>query len=365
MSRIVREDIATIARRLQTDAKVLGGKTILISGSAGFLGKYMVGALCRLNDTVLKKKPCRIIAVDNFITGKKHPDFDYSGRTDVLEVWADVSYPLPLREDVHYIMHAAGIASPVFYKKFPMETIESAISGVKNLLELARKSKDFKSFLFFSSSEVYGEPISSAIPTPETYHGYVSSTGPRACYDESKRMGESIATIYHDHLRIPTKIVRPFNVFGPGMNHDDRRVSPMFALTVLHGKQIPVHGDGLQTRTFTYVTDATVGFLQVLLKGKAGEVYNIGSDENEISMKDLAALFVSVAGGDASYKLIPYPEHYPAGEPQRRCPDITKARTELGFDPKVGLREGTRRFLEWCKYDSNYMGRDKKGNKSK
>ena len=365
MSNIVREDIASIAERIKKDARQLEGKTVLISGGAGFLGKYIVGTLCHLNDTVLKK-PCKIISVDNFITGSKHPDFDYSGRDDVLEVWGDITHPLPIREDVHFIIHAAGIASPVYYKKYPLETIESAIAGVKNLLELARKNTDFRSFLFFSSSEVYGEPHDDAIPTPETYHGNVSSTGPRACYDESKRMAESITSIYHEHFGIPTKIVRPFNVFGPGMSHIDRRVSPMFALQVLHGEAIPVHGDGHQTRTFTYITDAVTGFLQALFRGRAGEVYNIGYDKNEISMKDLAALFVKIAGGKARYELIPYPKNYPAGEPQRRCPDITKARTHLGFAPVVSLEEGVKRFLQWCRTDAAYsegvkVPRKKKG----
>ena len=136
---IVREDIAAIAKKFGPEAKKLEGKTILISGGGGFLGKYIVGVLCQLNDTIFAK-PCRVISVDNYITGQHHPHFNYRARPDVLDVWADVSHPLPVREDVHFIIHAAGLASPVYYKKHPLETIESAISGVKNLLELARKN---------------------------------------------------------------------------------------------------------------------------------------------------------------------------------------------------------------------------------
>jgi UDP-glucuronate decarboxylase len=353
MSQIVKGDIAAIAEGLGEEAKKFEGKTILISGGAGFLGKYIIGTLAYLNDNVFAK-PAKIISVDNFITGSTHPHFNYKGRADVLEVWADVSYPLPVREDIHYIIHAAGLASPVYYKKYPLETIESAISGIKNLLELARKQKDLKGFLFFSSSEIYGDPDQKAVPTPETYHGYVSSVGPRACYDESKRLGETIATIYNEQYGIPTKIVRPFNVFGPGMGHADRRVLPMFAYQALNKQVIPVHGDGVQTRTFCYITDAMVGFLKVLVSGKPGHAYNIGNAENEIAMKDLARLFADIEGGGASFSLVSYPDTYPAGEPQRRCPDLSKAREHLNYAPKVSLKDGIRRFIDWARTDERY-----------
>ena len=351
---IVRKDIATIAKNLGEEAKKFEGKTILMSGGGGFLGKYIIGTLCYLNDNVFST-PCRIISVDNYITGARHPHFNYQNRSDVLEVWADVTYPLPVREDVHYIINGAGLASPVYYKKYPLETIEGTVFGVKNLLELARKNKNnIKGFLFFSSSEIYGDPDPKAVPTPETYHGYVSSVGPRACYDESKRLGETISTIYEQQYGVPTTIVRPFNVFGPGMSHNDHRVLPMFAYRALNNESLPVHGDGHQTRTFCYITDAITGFLLVLLKGQPGHAYNIGNDENEISMKNLAELFTSFFDNKIAYDLISYPEHYPAGEPQRRCPDISKARSDLGFTPRVSLKDGLRQFIEWCKTDQNY-----------
>ena len=343
---IVTEDIKQIAKNLGRDAERFSGKTILISGGGGFLGKYFVGLFGYLNDNILTK-PCRVISVDNFITGARHSHFDYTGRKDVLDVWADITHPLPIREDIHFIIHAAGLASPVYYKKYPLETIESAVFGVKNLLELGRKNK-LEGFLFFSSSEIYGDPHPEAVPTPETYHGYVSSIGPRACYDESKRLGETISVIYHEQYGIPTKIVRPFNVFGPGMGHADRRVLPMFAYKILNGEPLPVHGDGHQTRTFCYVTDAISGFVQVLLNGEPGHSYNIGNHNNEISMKDLADLFISLAdehSNNASYELVSYPATYPGGEPQRRCPDLTKAKEHLGYVPKVSLEDGIRRFI--------------------
>ncbi len=350
---IVREDIATIAKKLGAEAKKLEGKTILISGGGGFLGKYMVGVLCQLNDTIFAK-PCRVISVDNYITGQYHPHFNYRGRPEVLEVWADVTQPLPVREDLHYIIHAAGLASPVYYKKYPMETIESAVSGIKNLLELGRKNKNLEGFLFFSSSEIYGNPTPAFVPTPETYHGFVSSVGPRACYDESKRLAETIAIVYHEQFGIPTKIVRPFNVFGPGMSPNDRRVLPMFTYMALHKKPIPVHGDGHQTRTMCYITDAIDGFLRVLVNGQPGHAYNIGNDGDEISMKDLATLITTLEGNGASYQLVSYPSNYPAGEPSRRCPDLTKARSQLAFQPQTSLSQGIARFITWCRNDPQY-----------
>jgi UDP-glucuronate decarboxylase len=349
---LVWQDILTITKNLGSEAKRFEGKTILISGGGGFLGKYLVGAFCCLNDTVLKT-PCKIISVDNYITGIPHPDFNFKGRSDVLEVWGDISHPLPIREPIHFIMHAAGIASPAHYKQYPLETIESAISGLKNLLEFSRRNP-VEGFLFFSSSEIYGDPDQAHVPTNETYNGNVSSIGPRSCYDESKRLGETISVVYQEKFGIPTRIVRPFNVFGPGMGYADRRALAMFAFKTLNNQPIPVHGTGTQTRTFCYITDAITGFIKVLLDGKDGEAYNIGNDLNEISVKDLAELFVRLEGNGGRYELIPYPKDYPAGEPQRRCPDLTKAKTQLAYQPKVTLQEGIHRFIEWCRTDPQY-----------
>ena len=350
LSPIIQQDIVTIATHIKDEAHKLSGKNILISGGAGFLGRYFLGVFKYLNDYVLDD-PCKVISIDNYITGERSDLFRYD--ENIMDMWGDVTYPLPAREDLDYIIHAAGLASPVFYMKYPLETIESAVTGAKNLLELARKNK-LQGFLFFSSSEIYGDPDPSAVPTPETYHGNVSSVGPRACYDESKRLTETICTIYQQQHGIPIKIVRPFNVFGPGMKHNDRRVVPMFSYQALNGQTLTVHGDGHQTRTFCYITDAMNGFLRALLKGKPGEAYNVGNHENEISMRNLAALFTELAPG-SSYETIPYPSNYPAGEPQRRCPDLTKSREELGYEPLVHMTDGLTRFLDWAKTQPAYM----------
>lgn len=357
LKRVVRpevvDDTAEIITKLGRDVHRFSGKTVLLSGGAGFLGRHITALVKRLNADVLEK-PCTLISVDNFITGDAKAHRAGAGADPhILNVWADVTHPLPLRQDIDFIIHAAGVASPVFYMKHPIETIESAVHGTKNLLELARKNPGLEGFLFFSSSEIYGDPDPSAVPTPETYHGYVSSVGPRACYDESKRLGETLVTIYHGRHGVPATIVRPFNVFGPGMGHNDRRVVPMFAYQAMNGRTIPVHGDGHQTRTFCYVTDAIAGFLLVLLNGKPGEAYNIGNPDNEISMRDLAKLFTEVIPG-ATHTLIQYPETYPAGEPQRRCPDLSKAKSHIGYESSVDLREGLARFVAWAEMQESY-----------
>lgn len=352
-SPIIEEDIATIGKTIAPEAGVLAGKTILISGGAGFLGRYFLGVFRYLNQNVLGN-PCRVISVDNYITGERDGVFGVNDDPQVLSLWGDVTAPLPVREPVDYIIHAAGLASPVYYQKYPLETIESAVLGAKNLLEIGKRNA-LKGFLLFSSSEIYGDPDPRAVPTPETYYGNVSSIGPRACYDESKRLAETLSSIYHQQFSVPVKIVRPFNVYGPGMKPDDRRVVPMFALRTLRGETLPVHGDGHQTRTFCYITDAITGFLKVLLLGRPGEAYNIGNDDQEITMGNLAKLFTELGETGARVETIPYPDTYPAGEPQRRCPDLTKARTHLGYTAGVSLRDGARRFLQWAKEQPKYV----------
>jgi UDP-glucuronate decarboxylase len=349
------QDVDLIIENLGEDVHRFAGKTVLLAGGAGFLGQHFIAVFRKLNETTLASRPCRVISADNYLTGAQSA-LHGSRDPHIVEVWADISYPLPVREDLHFILHAAGVASPVYYKRFPLETIESAVQGTKNLLELARRNKALEGFLFFSSSEIYGDPDPRAVPTPETYHGYVSSVGPRACYDESKRLGETITTVYQQQYGVPATIVRPFNVFGPFMKHDDRRVIPMFAYEALNGRPLPVHGDGTQTRTFCYVTDAISGFLKTLLRGTPGEAYNIGNAENEISMHDLAHLFSELLPA-SKVQLVPYPDTYPAGEPMRRCPDLTKAARRLGYASNVELRSGLTRFISWAHEQPSYQDR--------
>ncbi len=343
---IVQADIKQIVDSIGKDFNILEEKTIVITGGAGFLGKYMVETLAFLNSYYFKKK-CKIISIDNYIVTDKEK-FERNKNKNVQFKKHDVAKYLNIKEDVDYIIHAAGIAAPVFYQKYPLETIDVAVTGTRNLLELARK-KRVKSFIFFSSSEIYGNPAVGSIPTKETYKGNVSCTGPRACYDESKRMGETLCFTYYRLYNLPIKVVRPFNIFGPGMNLKDYRVIPNFLNSALHNKPIPVHVSGKQTRTFSYISDAVTAFFKVLLSNKRGEVYNVGNDHNEINMNQLAQLINKIFKYKLKINNIEYPRKYPADEPQRRCPDLTKIKKELGFKNKINLEKGLRRTIIWCR----------------
>ncbi len=338
---------------LKKEAKKLEGKTVLISGGSGFLGSYMNATLYLLNKKVLKKK-CKVISIDNYITGfRKNFLVDLENDKNFRFIHSDIRIPLNLHDKVDYIIHAAGLASPYYYKRYPLETIESTILGAENLLKLSRMVKP-KGFLFFSSSEIYGDPEPEHVPTPETYAGRVSSVGPRACYDESKRLTETLCLVHREVFGTPVKVIRPFNIFGPGMRHTDYRVIPTFLYRGLQRQNLPVHDKGYQTRTFCYVTDAMTAIFKVLLSGRPGEVYNIGNDKPEVTMYELASTICELLDNGAKPRKRPYPANYPAGEPQRRCPDLTKVRTELGYEPRVELKEGLKRTIAWFKAEYNF-----------
>ena len=336
-------DLVEITESLGPLAERFSGKTILIAGGRGFLGTAIVELIDVLNGTVLDR-PCRVVVIDNLIsTQYRTPD----ANDGVTFVQHDIVEPLEWPEHVDFVIHAAGIASPYYYRKYPLETLEVATAGTKNMLLLALEHK-VEGFLFFSSSEIYGDPDPRHVPIKESYRGNVSCTGPRAPYDESKRVGETLCQIFHQQHSVPATVVRPFNVYGPGMAEQDYRVLPNFASRVIAGQPLRIYGVGNQTRTFTYLTDGINGFLRALLIGTPGEAYNIGNPTPEISVVDLAKEIGAVLGRDVGFTFADYPDSYPSDEPMRRCPDITKARAQLGFEPAVDLREGLRRFLDWA-----------------
>lgn len=341
---IINEDIKIIVRELGELCKKFEGSTVLITGGAGFLGKYLVWSLVYLNKNILKR-PCKIIILDNFITGIKGT-LEEDENTIIME--QDISKPFKIEGNIDYILHAASIAAPLFYNKYRLETIDVGFIGTKNILELA-KEKKVKSFLFFSTSEIYGNPDPKFIPTPETYFGNVSCTGPRAAYDEPKRIGETLCMTYANMYNLPIKIVRPFNVFGPGMRFDDGRGAINFVVSALKGEKIPVYGDGKNTRTWTYISDAITAFFQVLLSDHNKEAFNVGSDEQEIEMKHLAQLVAGLVKNKniEVHNLEGPNEVYSKADVNRRCPDLTKIRTMIGFTPRVSLVSGLKRFIEW------------------
>ena len=343
--KVVKEDIKRITTQLKDLIPLLEDQTVLITGGSGFLGKYIVSTLLSLNNKGLKK-PCKIISVDNHITSEKESSTEKTPHLTLIA--QNIKRKLNHPGKVDYIIHAAGIASPIYYQKFPLETIDAAVTGTRNMLELAKKKK-VKGFLFFSSSEIYGDPTPNAIPTKENYKGNVSCFGPRSCYDESKRLGETLCYIYHNLYNLPIKIVRPFNIYGPGMGPFDHRVIPTFILKALTGGPIPVHSSGKQTRTFCYISDAVTGFFQVLLSGQSGQAYNVGSSDNEINMNRLANILKKVFKGSIEIENIDYPKDYPQDEPQRRCPDLKKIKKDVKYRPQVSLQEGLSKTVLWCR----------------
>jgi dTDP-glucose 4,6-dehydratase/UDP-glucuronate decarboxylase len=353
---IVKTDLAYMAERLSSEFGEMAGKRLLIIGGAGFLGYYLVQAALYYND-VSGKPPIQLTVFDNYMRGM--PDWlkALEGRKDLTLRKHDVIDALPADlPPQDYLIHAASIASPIFYRQFPLETMDANVNGLRLLLEYARdlavKGKPMSGFLFYSTSEIYGDPTPDNIPTPETYRGNVSCTGPRACYDESKRYGETLCVAFAQVHKVPVKMARPFNNYGPGLKITDGRVLPDFARDIFAGRDIVMLSDGAPTRTFCYIADAIVGYYKILVRGRPGEAYNIGTETPEISMAELARRVTAIAAEEFGYKgkvVLGKSDdaEYLTDNPNRRCPIITKARTELGYEPSIGPDEGLKRSLLW------------------
>lgn len=347
MDYIILEDSDCIIERLGDSNRRFDGKRILLTGAAGFLGVHFLGYFFRLNRSGRLSNGCEVTAIDNFIRGKPPWAKMLAEDDKVSLLKADIaaaSYTPPAAD---FVIHAASIASPTYYRKNPLATMDANVSGLRKLLDASVRVPP-QSFLFFSTSEIYGDPSPDAIPTPETYRGFVSCTGPRACYDESKRYGETLCSVFHREHGVPVKTARPFNNYGPGLKISDRRVIPDFFRNVLNDEPIVLLSDGSPTRTFCYVSDAIFGYLLLLLSGENGEAFNIGCDGPEISMKSLAELIVKVSGKSLEVVTRQADDaDYLSDNPTRRCPDIGKARERLGFTLKYPLEQGLRRTFEW------------------
>lgn len=344
---VIHNDILEIINRAKNDLTAFEGKTILIAGAAGFLPSYLVHILAFANTNLFKKK-CRVICLDNFKTGTAERLKPWRGRKDLRFLTRDVTKAVNLGEKVDYIIHGASIASPVWYRKFPLETIDANVSGTRRLLDLAKKDKA-KGFLYLSSSEIYGNPPKQFIPTNEEYLGNVSATGPRACYDESKRLAETLCMVYFRHFGVPVKIVRPFNVYGPGLRLDDGRVVPDFIRDALSKKTITIFSDGKATRSFCYITDAVVAILMLLASDVSGEAFNVGNDE-EVSVAKLAQVVNKVSGNESGIQFkVSTDKAYLTDNPQRRMPDLTKLKKAFKWLPEVSLVSGIDRTFKFYK----------------
>lgn len=350
-------DLEAACRQLAGEFGEMSGRSLMVTGGAGFLGYYWTLAVLHWNRTRAKGQPIRLVVVDNFKRGV--PAWLDSVRADPNLVLRTDDMCAPLPGDfpyAEYVIHAAGIASPPFYRRWPLETIDANINGLRNLLEAYRHPGPgrpaLRGFVFMSSSEIYGDPPASDIPTPETFRGLVSCTGPRACYDESKRFGETLCVVYAQQYGLPVKMARPFNNYGPGLKITDRRVLPDFMRAVIEQRDIVMLSDGSPTRTFCYATDAIAGYYKVLVRGRPGEAYNVGTERPEVTMASVAD---RVRGLGQQY--LGYPgkvirgvadeSDYLVDNPNRRCPVIDKSRADLGYDPQVGLEDGLYRMLSW------------------
>jgi dTDP-glucose 4,6-dehydratase len=294
----------------------------LVTGAAGFLGSHLCETLLAAGHEV--------IGMDNGVSGR------IENLEDVFYDEAFTFYDHDVTEFIHvsgeldYVLHLASLASPVFYRDNPIKTLKVGALGTHKTLGVA-KEKDAR-YLFTSTSEVYGDP--EVNPQPEEYRGNVDSYGPRACYDESKRYGESLVRAYRDQHDLEVRVARIFNTYGPRMRLDDGRVVPTFIRQALDGEPLTVHGDGDQTRSFCYVDDLIDGLVD-LLHSDADTPVNIGNPD-ERSIMELAEVIIELTDAEAGITHEPRPPD----DPSVRRPDIEKAKTEVGWEPAVSLRDG-------------------------
>ncbi len=307
----------------------MSGRRVVVTGGAGFLGSHLCRALLKQGDSV--------VAVDNLVTGSLANLEGLTGEPEFTFVHSDVSNFIHVPGPVDAVLHFASPASPVDFDRIPIQILKVGSLGTHNTLGLA-KDKGAR-YLLASTSEVYGDPL--VHPQPETYWGNVNPVGPRGVYDEAKRFAEAIVMAYHRHHGLDVRIVRIFNTFGPRMRPDDGRVVSNFIVQALAGAPITIHGDGTQTRSFCYVDDEVRGLLALLDSDHVGPV-NIGNP-TEFTVLELAEKVLALTGSSSDLRFDPRP----VDDPAQRRPDLTLARSLLGWEPEIDLDEGLARTAEW------------------
>jgi dTDP-glucose 4,6-dehydratase len=301
----------------------------LISGAAGFIGSHLCDHLLAAGHDV--------VALDNFITGSPANIAHLAGHKRFHFEQCDVSLPIQMSGHFDGIWHLASLASPKHYLARPIETLESGSSGTRNMLELARR--EGARFLLTSTSECYGDPLEH--PQVETYWGNVNPVGLRSCYDESKRYAEAMTMAYHRTHGVRTNIARIFNTYGPRMALKDGRVVPAFLDQALQGQPLTIFGDGTQTRSFCYVSDLVDGLVRLASSDERFPV-NLGNPV-ELTILEFAERIRRLMGAELPIVFEPLPQD----DPQKRRPDITKAKKVLGWEPKVNLEDGLRETVEY------------------
>lgn len=302
--------------------------TILVTGGAGFLGSHLCERLLARGDD--------IICVDNFFSGRKQNIRHLLGNPHFEVIRHDIVHPLFVEADQVY--NLACPASPVAYQHNPIKTIKTSTVGMVNMLGLAKRCQ--ARILHTSTSEVYGDP--EFHPQREDYWGHVNPVGPRSCYDEGKRVAESLCVNYHLAHGLEVRIVRIFNTYGPRMDPHDGRVVSNFLMQALRGEPLTIYGDGSQTRSFCYVDDLIEGLVRMMNQDQESGPVNLGNPE-EYSMLELAEAARDVTGTSSEITYAPLPED----DPKRRCPDISKAKSLLNWQPTIDLRTGLQRTADY------------------
>lgn len=302
---------------------------IVVSGAAGFVGSHMCDRLLAEGHTV--------VALDNFLTGAERNLAHLSGNSGFRFIRHDVTRPVELDGAIDAVVHMASPASPKDYLEHPIETLDVGSIGTRNMLELARAHQ--ARFLVTSTSESYGDP--NVHPQVETYWGNVNPVGPRSCYDESKRFAEALTMAYHRTYKLRTNIARIFNTYGPRMKLNDGRVVPAFLDQALRGEPITVFGDGLQTRSFCYVSDLVDGLYRLMQSDERYPV-NLGNPQ-EMTILEFAERIRRLTGSKSGI----IHHELPEDDPKQRQPDITKARRLLGWEPRIALEDGLRQTIEY------------------
>jgi nucleoside-diphosphate-sugar epimerase len=334
---IIEEDLREIVAA-ELPWERLHGKTVLVTGANGFVPAYLVETLLKLNEMTTGPR-MRIIGLVRNVAKAETRFAAHRDRSDLEFAVQDVCDPLKIDGRIDFIIHAASQATPKVYGTDPVGTLLPNTIGTRNLLERARQDRS-ESVLFISGGEVYGHVPPEQIPTGEQSFGRLVPTDVRACYAESKRMGETMCVAWHHQYGVPARMARLYHTYGPGMSLTDGRVFADFVADILQGRDIVMKSDGSASRTFCYLADATLGFFTLLLRGEAGQAYNLGEDREEVSILQLAERLVRLFP-EKAMKVVRAPQSadYLPSPIARHLPDITRIRC-LGWSPVTTLEAG-------------------------